>query len=49
MRLPVAPTLLSYPNGPMAPACPTCNELMIFKRSESWTMMYGHRLGRYAL
>ncbi len=48
MRNSVAPALFTSLFGPTSPACPTCNELMIFKRRECWTMMYEHQLGHYA-
>jgi hypothetical protein len=30
----------------MAPACPACDELMIFKNAKPWTLMYGHQLNQ---
>ena len=33
--------------APMPPACPTCNELMIVKSAEPWTLMYGQPLDKY--
>ncbi len=48
MRLSLAPALFTSPFEPTSPACPACNELMIFKTRERWTMMYEHQLGQYA-
>jgi hypothetical protein len=33
--------------APMAPACPSCKELMSFKSAEPWTLLRGHQLDRY--
>ncbi len=33
--------------APMPPACPTCNELMMFKSAKPWTLVYGHQLDQY--
>jgi len=30
--------------APMAPACPTCKELMVFKSTKPWTLLYEHQL-----
>lgn len=44
MRTQFVPGVFASLFVPMAPACPTCNELMIFKSSKPWTLMYEHQL-----
>jgi transcription elongation factor Elf1 len=46
MRTHVVPGVSSL-FASMAPACPTCNELMIVKTAKPLTLMYGHQLDQY--
>ena len=47
MRTQLVPGVFPSQFAPMAPACPTCKELMIFKSVEPWTLMYGRPLDQY--
>jgi hypothetical protein len=47
MRTQHAPGVFPSLFAPMAPACPTCKELMIFKSTKPWTLMYGHQLNQH--
>jgi hypothetical protein len=44
MRSQYAPNVVPSLFAPMAPVCPTCTELMIFKTAKPWALMYGHQL-----
>jgi hypothetical protein len=48
MRTQLVPGVFPSLFAAMAPACPTCKELMIFKSAEPWILLYGHHyLDRY--
>lgn len=44
MRTQLVPGVFPSLFAAMAPARPTCRELMIFKSAKPWTLMYGHQL-----
>jgi predicted RNA-binding Zn-ribbon protein involved in translation (DUF1610 family) len=46
MRTQLVPGVFPSLFASMAPACPTCDELMIFKDTKPWTLMYGHQLNQ---
>jgi hypothetical protein len=46
MRTQSVPGIFPSLFAPMAPACPACSELMVFKSTAPWTLLYGHRLNR---
>ena len=46
MRTHVVPGLFPSLFAPMAPGCPTCKELMVFKDNKPCGLMYGHQLNQ---